>query len=178
MALPPSLQGLDLGPPLEDTPLAVLFEWLQIFHQNLSHLSPSSTNFFRAAWNRLEAATNVIDALGLFSPNEDEDDLSTDTLRYFLVPYYQAEALVHFASSGPADRWMNLSGAVKHYDEFLSRCSQYKLLGDVSRYSKVSPTGLGSPDNNSPWHGCSKYIGLSEWLESLAGMADFYFSVE
>lgn len=134
MAVPPSLAGLDLEPPTEDTPLAVLFQWLQTFHENLQHVTPASQSFFLAARKRLEAARRAVDILGLFSPNEDEDDLSTDTLRYLLVPYYEAEVLAHFAPREPSDRWSTLVLVMKHYDSFVSRCSQYKLLGEVCRY--------------------------------------------
>lgn len=41
----------------------------------------------------LRLASKLVDAAGLFSPNEDKDDIATNHLRYLLIPYYLGELL-------------------------------------------------------------------------------------
>ena len=37
----------------------------------------------------------AVDALALFSANEDKDDLATGDVKYLMIPFYQAEVLGH-----------------------------------------------------------------------------------
>ena len=43
----------------------------------------------------LRHAASAVDALALFSANEDKDDLATADIKYLLIPFYQAEVLSH-----------------------------------------------------------------------------------
>jgi len=42
---------------------------------------------------RLRKAALLIDSLGLFSPNEDLDDVAGADIKYLLVPYYHADLI-------------------------------------------------------------------------------------
>jgi immunoglobulin-binding protein 1 len=37
------------------------------------------------------AAAAMVESLGLFSPNEDKDDITTSSLKYLLIPFYLAQ---------------------------------------------------------------------------------------
>ena len=58
---------------------------------------------------------------GLFSTNEDFKEVSTEDIKYLLVPYYQAEILQKFMEN----RDSKLDLAMKFYDEFFKVLNNY-----------------------------------------------------
>ncbi|KAI7842410.1 hypothetical protein COHA_004049 [Chlorella ohadii] len=76
----------------------------------------------------LRAAAAAVDALALFSANEDRDDLATADIKYLLIPFYQAEVAGYTHAADPRVRLAALSNAVQQYRAFLHCCRQYDLL--------------------------------------------------
>ena len=56
----------------------------------LRYQSPPSTS--PVAWVNKNAAALIPNSAGLFSSNEEHDDVATPHLKYLLLPYYAAEA--------------------------------------------------------------------------------------
>eukprot|EP00245_Coleochaete_scutata_P009210 TRINITY_DN2978_c0_g1_i1.p1 TRINITY_DN2978_c0_g1~~TRINITY_DN2978_c0_g1_i1.p1 ORF type:complete len:426 (-),score=104.60 TRINITY_DN2978_c0_g1_i1:179-1456(-) len=80
----------------------------------------------------LEECTSRIETLGLFSSNEDKEDLSTANIKYLLVPYYLAE-LEQWRTDG--ERRQHVQCARKQFSAFVRRCTQYGLLSEADRLS-------------------------------------------
>jgi len=82
---------------MQDLPLPALFRRAEATFQKLqsqSAPSPSGQDqHINAALACLDRASALIDSLGLFSSNEDKDDLTTGEIKYLLIPYYKAEIL-------------------------------------------------------------------------------------
>lgn len=134
MALPPDLASLDFQADFSDTPPAVLLEWGHKIQSNLDGLpSQSSTTgqIIRAGLEWLDSVRASIAAAGIFSTNEDGEDLLTDNMKFLLVPFYVGELLAH--GGGMEERLGMLRRAVGEYEAFLRRCYQYDMLGEMCR---------------------------------------------
>jgi len=84
---------------MQDLPLPVLFRRAEATFQQLQSQTPTSPSTQRQhihnALACLDRASALVDSLGLFSSNEDKDDLTTGEIKYLLIPYYKAEILSH-----------------------------------------------------------------------------------
>ncbi|GMH37584.1 hypothetical protein BSKO_05457 [Bryopsis sp. KO-2023] len=134
MALPPEVAALDFESDFTETPVASLLDWAQTVHSCLSSIPPQPAILGpilerTLAW--LSLVQTAVSRLGVFSSNEDEDDMATDSLKYLLVPYYSAEFLAQRPVREVVQRKGSLAGAMVCYDDFLRRCGQYGLLGEV-----------------------------------------------
>ena len=82
----------------------------------------------REALEELEAAAALVEARGLFSANEEAEDVPTASLRYLLVPYLRAALLDAVCAAMPA-RLPALRQARALLREFLLRLARYGLGG-------------------------------------------------
>jgi TAP42-like family len=81
-----------------------------------------------AARAALAAAQRAVDALGLFSSNEDVEDLATPSMRYLLLPFLAAELEnSRDTAREPAARMAQLRRAKEQYEAFLARAEQYSF---------------------------------------------------
>lgn len=92
----------------------------------------------------LHRAAFLIDSLGIFSANEDFDDVASADVKYLLVPYYQAELVQRLPAatvdndatkkSLPAlhERLRALYRAQEFYNSFLHQAQQYSLTTSSS----------------------------------------------
>ncbi|GAB4823929.1 hypothetical protein N2152v2_010975 [Parachlorella kessleri] len=117
---------------LQDLPLAELFlRATSIVRQLESKPSPApeTRQFLQEGIRLLRLASQLVEAAGLFSPNEDKDDLATADLRYLLVPYYLGELLSQADPGDPGAKRSVLGSAQQQYMAYLQRVRQYDLLG-------------------------------------------------
>lgn len=86
--------------------------------------------------SRLRKAALLIDSLGLFSPNEDLDDVAGADIKYLLVPYYHADLVQRLPLTSLRRRqslqFLNerlgaLHEAQKLYELFIHKAEQYSL---------------------------------------------------
>ncbi|CAD7697788.1 unnamed protein product [Ostreobium quekettii] len=135
MGLPPEVLALDLSPSLGDVPLSELFERARTIHAHLASIPASGDrgrSLLCAALAWLAEAEARLALLGVFSPNEDADDLATGDLKYVLVPFYMAELMAAARGGGdPAEDGRALVRALRCLAAFLERCRQYGLFGEV-----------------------------------------------
>eukprot|EP01114_Cavostelium_apophysatum_P001083 TRINITY_DN1092_c0_g1_i2.p1 TRINITY_DN1092_c0_g1~~TRINITY_DN1092_c0_g1_i2.p1 ORF type:complete len:360 (-),score=87.28 TRINITY_DN1092_c0_g1_i2:923-1954(-) len=89
-----------------------------------------------------EKCRQLIDTAGIFSPNEELEDISTGQLRYLLVTYYIGELHTKIGES----RLRHAQETVKYLRTFLRRCEQYKL---VDKEDLKAIHGEGSTDSNA-----------------------------
>jgi immunoglobulin-binding protein 1 len=75
-------------------PLAVLWARANAVHTHQDALLASrNAEAIGAALELIERAQNAAEAAGLFSANEDEEDLATADIKYLLLPFYQGSLL-------------------------------------------------------------------------------------
>jgi len=110
-------------------------------------------------------AARKIDALSLFSANEDKDDIQTAHLRYLLVPSHLAHVLSSTPERDPEARGRLLARALASYREFIARCLDKDLLGDEAKReasrdpsevrpgARAPPRPRGSPPGPGPTPG-------------------------
>lgn len=116
---------------LENTSFADIFARCATIHKKLSALprEPDAANrILDAALEMLQRCEAMIDTAGLFSDNEDRDDVPTNHIRYLLAPYYRAEIMASTREREPRPRLIALSLATRHYKSFLRRCQQLGFL--------------------------------------------------
>ena len=109
-----------------DLPLSILYrrgEKLLEAYRNGDHES------FADAHKILEQCEMVVDRAGLFSKNEDKEDLQTSSLQYLLIPFLKGELLSASRATVPAERHGHIASALAAYSAYLEQCHQYGLLG-------------------------------------------------
>ncbi|KAF8069647.1 TAP46 [Scenedesmus sp. PABB004] len=150
-------QGADPGPAVrDDMPLVAAFEaaWAAVAGDGGSDGGGAV-----AALPLLARCEDLVARAGLFSANEDADDLVTGQLRYLLVPFLRAEAL-HGApppgqrgAAGAAARAAQLSAASEAYAAFLQRAAQYGFLRGAARAAYDAEESGAPLDPGAARHG-------------------------
>lgn len=69
----------------------------------------------------------MVSSLGLFSPNEEADDISTADLKYLLTPFFLAELQAETDERDPALRKARLQAAHASYDRHALRILSHSL---------------------------------------------------
>lgn len=125
-------EGSSSGPEL--LPLPVLLRKAAELHQNLDAFiakNRQAPDAVDKALNECRACVRAVEAAGLFSSNEEADDIPTADLKGLLAPFYLAELLTSSpAPGGPPQRHAQVEEGLVQYDRFLERCHQYSLLGE------------------------------------------------
>eukprot|EP00794_Sanderia_malayensis_P003591 gene3591-4097_t len=81
-------------------------------------------------------ATNIVNIIGLFSRNEEADEISSSNLRYLLLPVFLGELTMLEISD---ERYLTVNTAKIYYVDFLQRCKDYSLSQkDLSKYIEKS----------------------------------------
>ncbi|GFR45291.1 hypothetical protein Agub_g6343 [Astrephomene gubernaculifera] len=133
----------DPGPPL-----AVLYSRCHKVHTEQDRLVASrDPELIEAALSLLAHTETVVESAGVFSSNEDRDDLATADIKYLLVPYYRGSLLSAApvqanGTAGPsAARLAAVQRALPALGSFLQRCEQYDLLGALGRTAMDAASG-------------------------------------
>lgn len=81
---------------------------------------------------KLICCTRMVNMLGLFSSNEEVQEVSTGNLRFFLLPAFLGELTLKITDM---DRKTCISNAFIYFKDFLTRCRSYKIATkDLSSY--------------------------------------------
>lgn len=91
----------------------------------------------------LERISVIVSALHLFSNNEDLSDLSTETVKFMLVPAYLGQC--HQQHYDFPNRKTHILAAKAYYKDFLDLCTLYGINKD----SSLNLNRLDNPVNNS-----------------------------
>eukprot|EP00887_Chlorella_sp_A99_P004672 scaffold4.g4672.t1 len=116
---------------IEDLSLPALFAAARAALWRADELPPADARSAAAlalAGSALAQAAAMVDALALFSPNEELEDVATSDLRYLLIPFHQAEVAERSRTAVPAARATALEHAACLYHAFLHRLRQYGAL--------------------------------------------------
>ena len=149
----PSHHHASTHPPThpQDLPLPLLFRRAEAAFQNLT-TTPGEDEAqhqqqriqrITSAIASLERAASLVDSLGIFSPNEDKDDLATTDVKLLLIPHYHAELLASLHEHHPNSsqdstlikkRLKTLLASRNLHQAFLQRVVQYGAVSsDESR---------------------------------------------
>jgi immunoglobulin-binding protein 1 len=99
----------------------------------LDDLGPRSSAFkstLQATVDDLEQCRRLIQDLSIFSPNEELEDLSTQSIQYLTVDYLVAELLQRSYDGNRLAALQRISTLV---DNFLTRLDQYSILSAEDR---------------------------------------------
>lgn len=118
-----------------DYPLALLYRYGYDFFQRvergeLPRTEPEATDSMREGCDWLNRCLDRIDQLGIFSANEELEDVATADLKYLLVPWMLAELLQRQMTGS---RLQALRAARLHLSAFIGRCEQLGLLPEGER---------------------------------------------
>ncbi|CAL4904323.1 unnamed protein product [Urochloa decumbens] len=119
---------LRLNPELEnddaDLPLPALFDRASRLH-GLASSSALDQEGIRKGVELLRRCDEMVSKLGLFSPNETKEDVSTANLKYLLVPHYLGEMTEKIVQE---DRIPVLKASQDHLKEFIALCEVLELI--------------------------------------------------
>eukprot|EP00877_Chromochloris_zofingiensis_P010428 jgi/Chrzof1/5639/Cz16g09260.t1 len=119
---------------MSDVPLSAAYSTAVDLSEKLK---AGDATFQAAAVDALDQCESRIDNAGIFSSNEDKDDIHTGNLRYLLVPYLRGDVLSHARAPDAASRMRQVTDAIESYNRFLHRCYQYQLLPESAETSYV-----------------------------------------
>ncbi len=88
---------------MQELPLKELFQRSRAIIRQLEAAptsDPATQRLVARGAECLRAAAAAVDALALFSANEDRDDLATADIKYLLIPFYQAEVAGYTHAGG------------------------------------------------------------------------------
>ncbi|KAK3732298.1 hypothetical protein QZH41_010750, partial [Actinostola sp. cb2023] len=88
----------------------------------------------------LATTTEMVNKLGLFSTNEELEEVTTSDLRYFLLPALSGDLMLRQTCS---DRMSSVKIAKIYFIDFLRRCKDYGITDkDVFQLSESKPSPL------------------------------------
>jgi hypothetical protein len=125
----------------EDMPLPALFEQARQIHSTAAD-STVDQDKLKKACDILQQCDAMIDQLGLFSPNEGKEDISTTDLKYLLVPYYLGELTEKIHNS---NRLQIIKTSQAHLKEFVSICEKLELV-PKEEVDSFSQDGRDTPE--------------------------------
>ncbi|XP_065175021.1 immunoglobulin-binding protein 1-like [Sycon ciliatum] len=98
-----------------------------------------------------ERATRLVNSLGLFSRNEQLEDVSTPSMKYLMCPAYLMDATLKV--SGIDKRLENVRTAKVYAQDFLTRCKDYGITTEsLDRDGSMELSAVassGQPSSNS-----------------------------
>lgn len=121
-------------------PLSRLAALSRSIHGDLDPLlSSRDTAALATAESILQHCEAAMSMQGVFSSNEDADDICTSSLPLLLVPFTHAQLLSACPSSTPQQRARMVHAATAHYSHFLQHLQQYGLMGELAARYHVWP---------------------------------------
>lgn len=100
---------------------------------NGSTLDEATQQLLYRSMKDLSVLQGRIDALGLFSPNETLDDISTRNLVYLSVPYVKAEIQNRIRTLDPDERIASLGLVKEQFRQFVTTLDNYGIVGEEDK---------------------------------------------
>ncbi|KZS09683.1 Immunoglobulin-binding protein 1 [Daphnia magna] len=121
------MADLDEG---SETVSALFDKGLKIYYSLCDTMDPSNSPEYQTKVKMcihiLEDATRLVSALGLFSNNENVEEVATNDLKFFLLPVLLGDLNLKLNSD---DRLNILNVAEVYFQDFLQRCKDYSVTG-------------------------------------------------
>ena len=142
----PLLESVTSGSDMESMPLSVLHGNAK---EQLAVFKSGRPDAFSDALRTLDQLEKAVDRAGLFSNNEDKDDLQTSCLQYLLAPFLKGELCANSPAIDPAERHRHLVSAEAAYSAYLQQCHQYGLLRNKESQLYAAAEDRKQQDPNS-----------------------------
>lgn len=97
----------------------------------------------KATMKKFEEATTVVNQIGLFSPNELIDEVSTDSLQYLMLPFYLGKISLKLQHES---RGEVLQIAEVYFKDFLQRCQEYELCDEHKKNTVGAAEGSNTDE--------------------------------
>ncbi|MED6149678.1 PP2A regulatory subunit tap46 [Stylosanthes scabra] len=126
---------------MEEMTLPGLFEKARKIHAAVTESGGGDDATVRKGCEALEKCEEMVSKLGLFSSNETKDDISTNNLKYLLVPFYLAELTERITQD---DRLQIIKASQAKLKEFISFCEAMELVPkeELEFYSQGAPKSV------------------------------------
>ena len=118
----------------------------------------------------IASCMGMVNSLGLFSSNEDKDDIITSHLKYVLLPYYLG--LYYMASGGSVSdggQLESVENAARCFRGFVASCADKDLLEDDIRKGTDSMGRTEAVSRQQKIEQYKRQKDLKRRIESLAG---------
>jgi len=126
-----------------------------------SNAEPYQKNV-KACMETLMRCTHMVNILGLFSSNENINELSTETLSFLLLPAFLGELSLKVMSK---ERTKNVTHSLVYFTSFLKHCRDYKVTDkNLSPYIQTKPT-MDDDDDERPAKDTSRNQTREEKVE-------------
>eukprot|EP00252_Welwitschia_mirabilis_P016639 TRINITY_DN3680_c0_g1_i1.p1 TRINITY_DN3680_c0_g1~~TRINITY_DN3680_c0_g1_i1.p1 ORF type:complete len:401 (-),score=124.07 TRINITY_DN3680_c0_g1_i1:452-1654(-) len=125
---------------MDNMTLPALFEQARQIHSAIEE-SGLDQDKLQKACDMLNHCEAMIDQLGIFSPNESKEDISTTDLKYLLVPFYLGELTEKIKSS---KRMQSVRISLSHLKDFVATCEKLELM------PKEEIEMLGNDEKDTP----------------------------
>ncbi|KAK9917919.1 hypothetical protein WJX75_009572 [Coccomyxa subellipsoidea] len=127
----------------EDLALPALFQKCWDADENTETLTDAQ---LEEAVRWLQSCSRMVATLGLFSSNEQAEDIATADLKYLLVSYLWGDLLSRSRTQDIQKRAELLNDASQLLRGFLEQCNEYGLLGSNERAVLLEAQGQGLLD--------------------------------
>ncbi|CAL8464841.1 g4376 [Coccomyxa elongata] len=127
----------------QDLTLPVLFHNCWVAHENGDSLTDAE---IEEAVRWLQKCSRLVATLGLFSSNEQAEDIATADLKYLLVPFLLGDILSRSRTQGLHRRVGLLNDALQLLRGFMEQLKQYGLLGRDESAVLMEAQGQASLD--------------------------------
>eukprot|EP00112_Aurelia_sp_Birch-Aquarium-sp1_P011918 Seg2501.3 transcript_id=Seg2501.3/GoldUCD/mRNA.D3Y31 product="Immunoglobulin-binding protein 1" protein_id=Seg2501.3/GoldUCD/D3Y31 len=96
--------------------------------------SKETQDKIRTSIKHFSDSTNMVNLLGLFSSNEELEEVTSSNLRYFLLPAFMGELTLQQTNE---DRQSDVARSKVYFIDFLERCKNYAITDlDVTQYNE------------------------------------------
>jgi immunoglobulin-binding protein 1 len=116
--------------------LKTLFEQATQLRSQLESLQTTSEQYqtaLRSAISKYEECRHLTSHIGLFSPNEAADDISSSDLKYLSIDFYLGDLIPREIGGGPSERKTLLFKSKDAYTRYLSLLDDYELLNEKEK---------------------------------------------
>lgn len=121
---------------LFESPLPALFAAAEKTVANADYLpsrSQESADQIARALEMLKQCRSRVDSLGLFSANDEVEDVATADLKYLLVDYYCGDLAGRTTAREPRERLASLAQSAGFLKAFLAKCDRMMIAGAGAR---------------------------------------------
>lgn len=113
---------------------------------DLPTIDEKTQSDLRAALDDLKELAANVESLGIFSPNETIEDISTRDLVYLFVPFVQAQLYNRIATPSPRERLGNLTVNQSLLQAFTSALVHYEVVPiDERKLLEITATSVRDP---------------------------------
>eukprot|EP01065_Artemidia_motanka_P037622 TRINITY_DN4637_c4_g1_i1.p1 TRINITY_DN4637_c4_g1~~TRINITY_DN4637_c4_g1_i1.p1 ORF type:complete len:347 (+),score=159.07 TRINITY_DN4637_c4_g1_i1:63-1103(+) len=102
----------------------------------LESANPQRQEMVQKSVEKVQELWQAVQSSGVFSTNEDRDDIATSDIKFFLVPYYFGDLQDKIVDT---HRCLNLRRAIHSFECFMRICMDYEILSEREHEELTAP---------------------------------------